>query len=175
MATHQVVADPRATRAKVAGTTSTTRTTYATSNKAPWDKSAGQGRNSAKRVAPHSTPTAALTLQGRLHLCTKSLVFEPDETLRPIWRFPFATMEAPPTEIGETLIGKSSLGDSYEIPLSIQFSATKYWAMKENNTIGPYETRYSTHVQITFLHSSPPTLVQLCRVSNWTHSILGTI
>ena len=171
--THQVIADPKgATRAKLTGTanshsTSTTRTTTAHTKgtKTPWDKSS-QGRNHTRRVAPQSTPTTPLSLQGRLHLCTKSLVFEPDEPLRPIWRFPFSKMEAPPSEIGDTLVGKSSLGDSYEIPLSIQFTAIKYWAMKENNTIGPYEMRYSTQVQITFLHSSPPTLIQLCTVRN---------
>jgi hypothetical protein len=139
VATHQVVADPKGTRARSTGTANThststiTRTTtaHAKGSKTPWDKSS-QGRNNSRRVAPQSTtPTASLSLQGRLHLCTKSLVFEPDEPLRPIWRFPFSKMEAPPSEIGDTLIGKSSLGDSYEIPLSIQFTAMKYWAMKE--------------------------------------------
>mmetsp|Transcript_15584 Transcript_15584/g.26047 ORF Transcript_15584/g.26047 Transcript_15584/m.26047 type:complete len:440 (+) Transcript_15584:88-1407(+) len=37
-------------------------------------------------------------LQGRLHLCTKSLVFEPQNVQRPILRFPFSKMEAPPRE-----------------------------------------------------------------------------
>lgn len=107
----------------------------------------------------------SLSLQGRLHLCTKSLVFEPDEPLRAILRFPFNKMNASPKEIGDASVTTSSLGDSYEFPLSVHFVSNRYWEMKENNTIGPYEMNHSSHVQITFLHSSPPTFVKLCKVS----------
>jgi hypothetical protein len=142
-----------------------------------WNQSGSQQtKNTAhsSRTTPPTTKTSpattSLQLQGRLHLCTKSLVLEPDETLRPIWRFPFAKMEEPPKEIG-TNATTSSLADSYEVPMTIQFNCNKYWAVKENNAIGPYQLNESAHVQITFLHSSPPTLLQLCKVS----SILGNV
>lgn len=121
--------------------------------------SASQRRNQSQRTKTN------LSLQGRLHLCTKSLVFEPDEPLRAILRFPFNKMDASPQELGDTSPTASSLGDSYEFPLSVHFVSNRYWEMKENNKIGPYEMNYSSHVQITFLHSSPPTFVQLCKVS----------
>lgn len=131
------------------------------------NKSGQQQRTKTKQqraAAAHQPSNISTRLQGRLHLCTKSLVFEPDEPMRPIWRFPFSRMEAPPKEV-DASTGSSSLGDSYEIPLAIHFLAKRYFTMKENNTIGPYETRHSSQVQITFLHSSPPTLVKLCHVS----------
>ena len=120
--------------------------------------------SSKSRNQSQHTKTS-LSLQGRLHLCTKSLVFEPDEPLRAILRFPFNKMDAPPKDIGDASATTSSLGDSYEFPLSVHFVSNRYWEMKENNTIGPYEMNHSSHVQITFLHSSPPTFVQLCKVS----------
>lgn len=120
---------------------------------------ASQSRNQSLRTK------TSLSLQGRLHLCTKSLVFEPDEPLRAILRFPFNKMDASPQELGDTSATTSSLGDSYEFPLTVHFVSNRYWEMKENNKIGPYEMNYSSHVQITFLHSSPPTFVQLCKVS----------
>ena len=124
------------------------------------------GRTESKSSAARST----LHLQGRLHLCTKSLVFEPDEPMRPILRFPFNKMDAPPRERGDDSKSatSSSLGDSYEFPLTIHFVSNRYWAMKENNKIGPYEMNYLSHVQITFLHSTPLTFVQLCKVSEFT-------
>lgn len=118
---------------------------------------ASQSRNQSLRTK------TSLSLQGRLHLCTKSLVFEPDEPLRAILRFPFNKMDASPQELGDTSATTSSLGDSYEFPLTVHFVSNRYWEMKENNKIGPYEMNYSSHVQITFLHSSPPTFVQLCK------------
>jgi hypothetical protein len=155
-------------RSLVTGAAAATTPTPATK----WNQSGYQKTNtlhSTRTTLPTTNiipSTASLQLQGRLHLCTKSLVLEPDETLRPIWRFPFAKMDEPPQEIG-TNAATSSLADSYEIPMTIQFNCNKYWSMKENNAIGPYQLKEFAHIQITFLHSSPPTLLQLCRVSSW--------
>jgi hypothetical protein len=121
-------------------------------------------------------------LQGRLHLCTKSLVFEPQNVLRPILRFPFSKMESPPKEgadmtagttpqtpnrPGATTTSASNLGDSYELPLTIQLQVRRYFSMKENNVIGPITSvEVSTAVQFTFLHSNPKDyFCELCQVS----------
>jgi hypothetical protein len=142
---------------------------------AKWNKSARTKLSSSKRVSPThhlSSMTELSRMQGRLHLCTQSLVFEPLDTLRPILRFPFAKMIHPPKETsGEDAAPSrsvpSSLGDSYEIPLTVIFEVTRYISIKENNVIGPFETVDSpTKVTVTFLHSSPKDVfVELCQVS----------
>lgn len=94
-------------------------------------------------------------IEGRLHMCSRSLVFEPNESSRGIVRCPFKKMDASPREYPSDTPGFEAM--------CIEFSNKRHLVMKANNVIGPYE---SVHVparfRYTFLHSSPTPFVELC-------------
>jgi hypothetical protein len=157
--------------------------------KTEWNKSAKQGR---KKAHSHSHgnenngygSTIMGKLEGRLHLCSRSIVFEPLETSRGIIRCPFNRMETSPREISSTPSSVTSncvkrptmqretstsnaLFGSFEAiaSLSIEFFASRHLIMKENNVIGPFESiEIPTKFGFTFLHSCPEMFVELCQV-----------
>jgi factor associated with neutral sphingomyelinase activation len=78
---------------------------------------------------PHPTSSGkgfeeckALKVQGRLKLCTRSLMFEPADTRLPIECFPFKAM-------AKILPHMQGSGDFFE------FECTDFTLMKENNQI----------------------------------------
>ncbi|GKY94072.1 hypothetical protein MPSEU_000373700 [Mayamaea pseudoterrestris] len=84
-------------------------------------------------------------IHGRLHLCSKSLVFEPNEVTRAIVRLPFANMDAPPSII-----------DSAEA--AVQCISQRHFIMKENNVIAPTAlVKHAGAFKFVFQHSSPDT------------------
>eukprot|EP00547_Thalassionema_nitzschioides_P013532 CAMPEP_0194248144 /NCGR_PEP_ID=MMETSP0158-20130606/17690_1 /TAXON_ID=33649 /ORGANISM="Thalassionema nitzschioides, Strain L26-B" /LENGTH=1284 /DNA_ID=CAMNT_0038984355 /DNA_START=239 /DNA_END=4090 /DNA_ORIENTATION=+ len=110
--------------------------------------------------------TSLQMMQGRLHLCTQSLVFEPLDVMRPILRFPFAKMPLLPHEVtSPSSTNNDNDDESYEIPLTIRFESMRHVRIKENNVIGPFEiVDVSEKYTLTFLHSSPQTsFCQLCQ------------
>jgi factor associated with neutral sphingomyelinase activation len=101
-------------------------------------------------------------IEGRLHLCSQSIVFEPSDVARPIIRCPFNKMEAPPKEYPNKMDDPALL-KSYEA-MTVEFESTKHIIMKANNAISPFEAiPVHTLFRFTFLHSSPTSLVDLCR------------
>jgi len=94
-------------------------------------------------------------IEGRLHLCSRSLVFEPYENNRGIIRCPFAKMDGAPREYPNDT--------GYEA-MCVEFISKKHFVMKENNVIGPFEViSVPARYQFTFLHSSPTSFVELCQ------------
>ena len=126
---------------------------------------------------PHATtgstkethPTAHMTKwEGRLHLCSKSLVLEPNDFSRGIVRIPFSRMpEGPPQEYPNKseLMQMTVTGQSFsDLTMGVEFQSTRHWVMRENGSIGPYESvPIVCQFRLTFLHSSPSTLVELCQ------------
>ena len=156
--------------------------------KTEWNKSAKQGR---KKAYSHSHgnenngygSTIMGKLEGRLHLCSRSIVFEPLETSRGIIRCPFNRMETSPRERSSSTTSttnpvakptmqrqtstSNALFGSFEAiaSLSIEFVASRHLIMKENNVIGPFESiEIPTNFGFTFLHSCPEMFVELCQV-----------
>lgn len=89
--------------------------------------------------------------EGRLHLCTRSIVLEPTDPSRGIVRCAFAKIEGSlyPSESG------------FEC-MSLEFFAKRHIVMKKNNLIGPSEAVHvPTKFLMTFLHSSPTACVEL--------------
>ena len=139
------------------------------SNKIHWEQSPLKKRSTAvqhvkKTTQQHnnpvirdknSFPTAHMkNIEGRLHLCSRSLVFEPNDTSRAIIRCPFARMDHSPREF------PSDTG--YEA-MCVEFTAKRHLSMKANNVIGPFEPiSFPTRFRFTFLHSSPTSFVDLC-------------
>ena len=116
-----------------------------------------------KRIDKEAYPTAHMTkIEGRLHLCSLSIVFEPNDPSRGIVRCPFQRMDSAPHEYPPETSASTSTG-SYE-SMCVEFSSTRHTVMKENNSIGPFESvPIPTLFRFTFLHSSPTSLVELCR------------
>jgi factor associated with neutral sphingomyelinase activation len=118
-----------------------------------------------------SYPSMHLTkIEGRLHLCSLSIVFEPTDPTRPCLRCPFMKMDAPPKEYPPDATSTSGTGTtptvttgSYE-PMCVELACTRHYTMKANHAIGPFEAvPLSTLFRFTFLHSSPRALVDLCQ------------
>ena len=81
-------------------------------------------------------------MEGRLRLCSLSLVFEPNDWSRGIIRCPFKYMDGPPalSEENDTVL--------------IKFS--RHFVMKTGNVIAPFDTiEQITVFRFSFLHSSP--------------------
>ena len=130
-------------------------------------------KQNAKTKQPDkdSYPSMHMTkIEGRLHLCSLSIVFEPTDSTRPCIRCPFLKMDAAPKEYPPDETKKSTTTTttitttgSYE-PMCVELACTRHYTMKANHAIGPFETvPLSTLVRFTFLHSSPRPLVDLCQ------------
>jgi len=114
------------------------------------------------KLSKESHPTVHMTkIEGRLHLCSRSVVFEPtDDLSRPILRCPFNQMETPPKEFPAA--GAAAKTGNYE-PMCVEFLSFKHICCKVNNKIGPTSSvSVPTQFRFTFLHSKPSTLVDLC-------------
>jgi len=123
--------------------------------------------SSPAELTAESHPSAHLNKwEGRLHLCSKSLVLEPTDFSRGIIRIPFSKMpDGPPKEYPSRseLLKMSATGQAFET-MGTEFQSTRHWIMRENGAIGPYESIHvSTQFRLTFLHSSPSTFVDLCQ------------
>ena len=94
-------------------------------------------------------------LDGRLRLCSKSLVFEPTDANLPIMRFSFERMPKCPV--------RGSGG------ISIEFECSRYFTMKARNVIAPFESVVcntdTMSFQFIFLHSSPDYFLEIVDVS----------
>jgi len=122
-------------------------------------------------------------IEGRLHLCTRSIVFEPLDSTRGIVRCPFQRMEGPPREIDSVFAveadntspskpnllhdsgpsTRSFSGSSEEETLVIEFHCSRHLVMKANNVVGPFDSvEVPVQFRFTFLHSHPDRFVELC-------------
>ena len=175
-----------------------THPTSTTSRKTQWNQTGRPGRS--KKVGPNQSvnkknktkknaatvvlPSMSMRkIEGRLHLCSRSLVLEPVDKMRGIIRCPFARMGKPPREIpidnnhsNKTKSASSSsssfLSGSYETitPLTVEFDCGRHFIMMENNLVGPSDnTQTPTKFRFTFLHSAPEDFVELCQVRTNRH------
>ena len=90
-------------------------------------------------------------LEGRLHLCSQSLVFEPRHSSRGIIRLPFKYMNSCPS---------ISTMDSSTITLR----SDRLFIMKINNVVAPHtqiQDGSDTEFRFTFVHSSPMMMISL--------------
>uniref|UniRef100_A0A7S3V655 BEACH domain-containing protein n=1 Tax=Chaetoceros debilis TaxID=122233 RepID=A0A7S3V655_9STRA len=93
------------------------------------------------------------SVQGRLRLCSKSIVFEPNDISKGVIRLPFDKMIKPPTIIAFN----SNLNDK---TIAVQFK--RVTVMKKNNIISPYEY-FEKKVEFTFTfeHSTAQNFMDL--------------
>lgn len=120
-------------------------------------------------MSKEAYPTAHMNKwEGRLHLCSKSLVFEPTDFSRGIVRIPFSKMpDGPPKEYpskSELLkMTADQTGQTFET-MGVEFQSIRHLVMRKNASIGPFEAvSVPTRFRLTFLHSSPSTIVDLCQ------------
>jgi factor associated with neutral sphingomyelinase activation len=92
------------------------------------------------------------SVEGRLRLCSKSLVFEPNDISRAIIRIPFDKMTCTPKQ-DENSVQPSN---------TITFQSTRITVMMKNNIIAPYENiDRLVQFTFTFLHSSSENCLSL--------------
>jgi factor associated with neutral sphingomyelinase activation len=126
----------------------------------------------------YPSTTHMKNIEGRLYLCTNSIVFEPNDQSRGIIRCPFSKMDnGPPYSSSSTTTNNNSttpsknIGvttpvnsrNSYEtIGESIRLSCRRHMVMKEDNTIGPYrQVSIPCQFRFVFLHSSPTNFLEM--------------
>lgn len=108
-------------------------------------------------VIIYSNTRTEAQLDGRLRLCSKSIVFEPTDANLPIMRFPLERMRSCPV--------RGSVGNL------VEFEITRYFTMKARNVVAPFETVIcdssggSMSFQFMFLHSSPDQFLEIIEVS----------
>jgi factor associated with neutral sphingomyelinase activation len=86
-------------------------------------------------------------LEGRLRLCSQSIVFEPRHSSWGIIRIPFRYMSACPSVVDNSIVTLRS---------------DRYVIMKTNNVVAPYEhVQLTTEFRFNFLHSSPQMMISL--------------
>ena len=92
-------------------------------------------------------------IEGRVRICSQSIVFEPHQSSRGIIRIPFRYM---------TYLGGGSVdGGSSE---SVIICCDRHFVMKTNNVIGPYEYIQSpVEFRFQFKHSSPNAMLSLAK------------
>ena len=79
----------------------------------------------------------ALKVQGRMKLCTKSLIFEPSDGRKPLIKFPFRFM---PGGVSEYTLSSSQKSQcTIETSGFFSFSCATLYEMKEDGKIGPYK------------------------------------
>ena len=121
----------------------------------------------------HSTSFAqcdAVKWKGRLKLCSRSLIFEPNDERKPLYKFAFKAIDSvvEPFHLRreEADECRSSTG---KLPSGfLTFTCTNYAEMKENNHVGPYRTvdngGISTRFLFAVVHADMPTL--LSKITN---------
>ena len=117
-------------------------------------KQSAPTRRRTELTSKESVPSAHMTkIEGRLHLCSRSLVLEPNSASRSLVRIPFARMEEPP--------GEFPTDAGYE-PMCVQCISKRHIVIPAKNR--PFESKHVTvQFRFTFLHSSPTQMVELSR------------
>lgn len=114
------------------------------------------------------------SIQGRLHLCSKSIIFEPHDISRGIIRMPFDKMTISPTTNtngnansarSENITANSAENESNRSTSTyrtIHLETKRCLIMKKNNIIAPYETiDKRVCFSFTFQHSTAEPFQQL--------------
>jgi len=103
----------------------------------------------SKKARSNREPSTNMkSVQGRLRLCSKSIVFEPNDISRGIIRIPFDKMIDAPTN--DTSATNANAGDK-----TITLQSKRCTVMKKNNVIAPYDMVDKRVVfSFTFQHSS---------------------
>ena len=121
----------------------------------------------------HSTSFSqcdAVKLKGRLKVCSRSLIFEPNDERKPLYKFAFKAINSVVEpfhlrreEADECRSSSGKLPSGF-----LTFTCTNYAEMKENNHVGPYRTvdngGISTRFLFAVVHADMSTL--LSKITN---------
>jgi len=117
----------------------------------------GGALGAAGNGAAASDPTRRMSsVDGRVRLCTKSVVFEPRCASRGIVRVAFADMYGPPSLVADGVGPSGGRG-------TVEIGAGRHAVIGENNVVGPYrQVREATEFRIAFRFSGPEAMVEAC-------------
>jgi factor associated with neutral sphingomyelinase activation len=120
----------------------------------------GEKQLSDWAVSASSSGDGLKNTEGRLHLCSRSIVFEPRHTSKGIVRIPFRYMNACPS-----LVENHLASESRDAGVIFGVSSGRHFVMKANNAIGPYvQIQQDTEFRFDFLHSSPSAVSSLAKM-----------
>ena len=99
-------------------------------------------------------------IEGRLHLCSRSIVFEPNDASRGIVRCPFRKLDGPPREYPPTDHSLPA-AERFE-SMCVEFSAQSHVVCREHAAPAPFtHVARAVEFRFTFLHSSPQSFCEL--------------
>ena len=103
----------------------------------------------------------AIKIQGRLKLCSRSLVFEPSDSKKPIVKFPFKSM----SKISSfSKLNRKKFVTLIDITGYFTFDCSNYYEIKPDNTIGPYKLidfdNKKSNIVISLIHSDIDNFLQ---------------
>lgn len=125
-------------------------------------RSSGSQKRGKENAAEAFPSTHMAKIEGRLHLCSRSIVFEPTDPSRGIVRCPFRKMDGAPREYPPVDATTMSLGERFE-SMCIEYRQWVHLVMKENAAPSPSTTiPIPVEFRFTFLHSSPAQFCELC-------------
>ena len=117
----------------------------------------GGGGDAAGGGAAEEPTRRMASVEGRLRLCTKSVVFEPNHASRGMVRVPFGDAAGPPVLVADGSAGPGCCRGTVEV------AARRHAVIRENDVVGPYRhVGEATEFRFAFRFSSPGPMVEAC-------------
>jgi len=111
----------------------------------------GHGSDGEERIPS----VGMVAVPGRLRLCSRSVVFEPDDTSRGIVRCPFGKMAGRPKRAAASAAANDPAG-------AVAFVCGRHSVMRADAAVGPHDTvDRGAEFRFTFRHSSPDQFLDL--------------
>ena len=92
---------------------------------------------------PKVRKTTRVILEGRLRVASRSLVFEPDDKVYPVVRYPYRFFKGDLMSFSNTSL-PSAINSSVGTDGSFAFHTSLFLEMKENDIVGPFITKKET-------------------------------
>ncbi len=163
------------------------RKTYRSSSSSQATRNNGKNGSSSRRdyiirERHNMCPSTCMqSVEGRLRLCSRSIVFEPNDVSRGIIRCPLDRMEKAPfaasknatTTQKDRPFGTIKNANDPILQIVVVVKSTRHFVMKTNNIIAPYKTESDpTEFQFSFLHSKPQKFFELSNASITFYDIM---
>jgi len=129
--------------------------------------------SAAATIVNAASSSSMKNIQGRLRLCSKSIIFEPQDTSRAIIRCPLEKLVSLPIPTSSQVNThhhsledtQTNTGDSDAAPTCILISFNKYYLMKADHVVSPFISMdIPTEFRFLFLYSKPTTFLHLIQV-----------
>ena len=97
-----------------------------------------------------------LKVPGRLKVCSRCVIFEPNDTKRAVIKYPYKNLTSSVESVNTkwTQSSMSTTNKNCDSDMSLTFLVNSYFEMKANNVVGPYKlSEVKRRVVISLVHS----------------------